>query len=399
MLTGWKIIKLGDIIKHRKGFPFKSSDYQKFGRPIVRVSDFTNDSVDLEKSHYMDESRVSEFQSVELQTNDIVISTVGSGLHHRQSMVGNTIQIPPEANGALLNQNAVILRAKEGIDQEFLCHRLRMKNFQMDLVSKSQGSANQASITLKTIFDYQLLLPPKPQQEKIASILNSIHQKTRLLQTANQVLENIIQSIFKSWFIDFDRQTDYIDSESGEIPKGWKFSTIGKETNNFDSKRIPLSSRERLNRKGSFSYYGATEIIDYIDDYIFDGNYVLIAEDGSVINKDGKPYVQYVSGKFWANNHVHVLKGKNHISTEFLYLFFKQLNILSWITGAVQLKINQTNLNSIPIILPDKEILKKFQELAIPLFRNKIINELAINNLVKTHDYFLPKLMSGEIQV
>lgn len=305
--------------------------------------------------------------------------------------------VRPNFDG-ICSTDIFVVRAKPGTDQSFLYYWMASQEF-IDYASRGSEGTKMPRAKWDFLSRYSKKIPNLDQQKRIGKTLSHLDNKIHLIKNINEILEKISQTIFKSWFINFDGQTEFVDSEFGEIPKGWKFSTIGKETNNFDSKRIPLSSRERLNRKGSFPYYGAAEIIDYIDDYIFDGNYVLIAEDGTVINKDGKPYVQYVLGKFWANNHVHVLKGKNHISTEFLYLFFKQLNILSCITGAVQLKINQTNLNSIPIILPDKEILKKFQELVIPLFRNKIINELAINKLVNTRDSFLPKLLSGEIRV
>ena len=89
----------------------------------------------------------------------------------------------------------------------------------------------------------------------------------------------------------------------------------------FDSQRIPLSSRERFDRKGNFPYYGATGILDYIDSYLFDGEYVLIAEDGTVIDNDGYPIVQIINDKFWVNNHAHILQGTNG---QFAFTFFKE---------------------------------------------------------------------------
>jgi type I restriction enzyme S subunit len=116
---------------------------------------------------------------------------------------------------------------------------------------------------------------------------------------------------------------------------------LGDVINLFDHKRIPLSNRERANRQGPYPYYGAAGILDYVNDYLFDGIYVLIGEDGSVIDEEGHPIVQYVWGKFWVNNHAHVIQGKGYITTEFLMLFLKQLDIKAYVTGAVQPKLNQ----------------------------------------------------------
>lgn len=87
-----------------------------------------------------------------------------------------------------------------------------------------------------------------------------------------------------------------------------------------DSKRVPLNSRDREARKGPYPYYGATSIMDYIDDYLFDGIRVLLGEDGTVIREDGKPVLQYVWGKYWVNNHAHILKAKPGYSTESIYI-------------------------------------------------------------------------------
>ena len=113
----------------------------------------------------------------------------------------------------------------------------------------------------------------------------------------------------------------------------------------FDNKRKPLSAVQRQNMKGPYPYYGAACIFDYIDEYIFDGTYILLGEDGTVVNDDGTPVLQIASGKFWVNNHAHVIKNKeDKIDFYYLYYLLKQSNFASAVTGAVQPKINQKNL-------------------------------------------------------
>ena len=261
------------------------------------------------------------------------------------------------------------------------------------------------------VYELKKKIPDEKEQTAIAKILSDLDSKIELLQKQNKTLEAIAQAIFKHWFVDFEFPNEegepyksaggemVFNEELGkEIPKGWEVGKLGDIIENFDSKRIPLSSREREKRKGKFPYYGATKIMDYVDDYLFDGTYILMAEDGSVTDEGGYPVLQYVWGKFWANNHAHIIKGKG-ISTEFLYVLLLRTNISEYVTGAVQPKLNQTNMNSIKILIPDSLSVKNFDTLIQDMFiKQKSLYE-QIQSLQKIRDTLLPKLMSGEIRV
>ena len=132
------------------------------------------------------------------------------------------------------------------------------------------------------------------------------------------------------------------------------FQKLGNIVVNFDSKRIPISGRERNKRPGKYPYYGATGIMDYIDDYIFDGLYLLIAEDGSVENKKGQPFLQLANGKFWVSNHAHVIRGSTDEDTKYLYYALSAIKIRPYITGSVQAKLSQKNLNRITVYYPER---------------------------------------------
>lgn len=136
----------------------------------------------------------------------------------------------------------------------------------------------------------------------------------------------------------------------------------------FDSKRIPLSSKQREKLNKIYPYYGATSLMDYVDDYLFDGIYLLLGEDGTVIDDSGFPILQYIWGKFWVNNHAHILQGKKGFTVESLYVLLKSTNVSSIVTGAVQLKINQSNLKSFDIYIPTNDELSSFNETVSPLF-------------------------------
>ena len=162
-----------------------------------------------------------------------------------------------------------------------------------------------------------------------------------------------------------------------------------------DSKRVPLNSRDRKVRKGSYPYYGATSIMDYVDDYLFDGIRVLLGEDGTVIREDGKPVLQYVWGKYWVNNHAHILKSKADYSLEAIYIALARTTINHIVTGAVQMKISQKNLNDLELEMPTASSLDYLEDI-FALYRSKAEESKKLGIL---RDALLPKLMSGEIDV
>ena len=151
---------------------------------------------------------------------------------------------------------------------------------------------------------------------------------------------------------------------------------------NFDRKRVPLSSRERAKRQGIYPYYGATSIMDYVDDYLFDGKYILLGEDGTVIDGKGNPILQIAEGKFWCNNHAHILQNTELVTFDYLYYLLKNTNVTSIVTGAVQPKISQTNLNSLEVdIHLDKKIQNKIASILSSIDEKIEINNAINNNL------------------
>ncbi|MCY3924573.1 MAG: restriction endonuclease subunit S [bacterium] len=134
--------------------------------------------------------------------------------------------------------------------------------------------------------------------------------------------------------------------------KGWPSVALGDVVNNFDSRRVPLSRRERATRPGPYPYYGATGVMDYIDNYLFEELHLLVGEDGSVETPTGTPYVQLVDGQFWVNNHAHVLQGSDDDETRFLYYALSASQIRPFVSGSVQAKLTQANLNRVPVPYP-----------------------------------------------
>lgn len=213
----------------------------------------------------------------------------------------------------------------------------------------------------------------------------------RVFGVVNDNLQQQAQALFADTF-------PYTPDD--ELPIGWRKGTVGDIVDIHDSKRIPLSGAQRDKMtKRTYPYYGAASLMDYVDDYIFDGTYLLLGEDGTVVDDVGYPILQYVWGQFWVNNHAHILTGKNGYSVESLMLLFKRTPVKSIVTGAVQPKISQANLRSIPVVIPATEALTEFNALIAPMFDQIRQNTDQNKALAQLRDALLPKLMSGEIDV
>ncbi|MGO2498748.1 MULTISPECIES: restriction endonuclease subunit S [Vibrio] len=140
---------------------------------------------------------------------------------------------------------------------------------------------------------------------------------------------------------------------SNVVPEGWEVSQISKTCEILDSKRIPLNSQERSQRIGDYPYYGANGVQGYIDAYIFEGEHVLLAEDGGNFEQwESRPISYLVNGKFWVNNHAHILKAKGDNLTKFIHFSLVHKNILKHINGGTRSKLNQADMRSIDFLRP-----------------------------------------------
>ena len=137
------------------------------------------------------------------------------------------------------------------------------------------------------------------------------------------------------------------------MTNSWTETTLGEVIELYDHERIPLSTQQRSQRQGEYPYYGASGIIDYIDDYIFDGKFLLISEDGANLVERKTPIAFFASGKFWVNNHAHVVRGIPGVADDyFLMSYIQSANISGYITGTAQPKLSQRNLKAIRLVLP-----------------------------------------------
>jgi len=396
----WKEVKLEDVVDTIS----KRHKFDKDKIILINTSDVLEGKV-LNHEYVQNENLKGQFKK-SFQKNDILYSEI-------RPQNKRFAYVDFQSDDYVASTKLMVLRKKnEMITSNFLYQILKSD----DLINELQVIAESRSgtfpqITYNELSRMKIKLPPLEEQKAIAHILSTLDEKIEVNNQINKTLENMAQAIFKQWFVDFEFPNEdgepykssggeMVESELGLIPKGWEVKELGEIIDIHDSKRIPLSKNEREKREKIYPYYGAASLMDYVDKFIFDGIYVLLGEDGTVVNEDGTPVLQYVWGKFWVNNHAHVLTGRLEDSVNFLYILLKNINIRSAVTGAVQLKINQKNLCSIKIALPkDNTLISKYISTTNHIFHNYRVASEENQVLTKLRGTLLPKLMSGEIRV
>lgn len=137
-----------------------------------------------------------------------------------------------------------------------------------------------------------------------------------------------------------------------KLPDGWVECCIDDVTENHDGTRVPVKLSDRASRQGAYPYYGASGAIDQVDDYLFDGEYLLVAEDGANLLSRSTPIAFSASGKFWVNNHAHVLKERQGVVRDYVRHFLNATDLAPYVTGTAQPKLTQKNLNRLPLKIP-----------------------------------------------
>lgn len=374
----YRTMSIGDIASVQTG-PFGSQlhqkDYVQDGTPIVTVEHLGKRKMTRQNLPCVSDSDRKRLSKYTLEHGDLVFSRVGS--------VDRCSLVSAEEDGWLFSGRCLRVRAnnKDELNSKFLFYFFNQKSIK-DYVRSIAVGATMPSINTRLLSEVPISLPSIAAQYEIADVLSTLDDKIELNEMINNHLEEIAQSI---WF------EQYGNCE----PNG----ALGDIVELFDFKRVPLSGNQRDKMEKIYPYYGAATLMDYVDDYLFDGVYLLLGEDGTVIDDFGFPTLQYVWGKFWVNNHAHVLQGKNGFTVESLYTLLKHTSVTSIVTGAVQPKINQANLKALPVFIPPAHEMAIFNANIEPLFSQIRANHDESIHLIEVRNVLLPKLMSGELSV
>lgn len=355
--------------------------------------------------HYISEDYFKNKMSrYEIKEGDFIVTCDGT--------LGEIFQLKNITEKGIISSSLLrITLNNDIIDDDYFYYLFKIL-IKKELIVQGNNSVLKHLPGLNIIREHPIYLPNLDEQKRVVKILKNIDKKIRNNNNTIDRLEEMARTIFDYWILQFEfpnKENRPYRSSGGEmiyndklqkyIPKGWKITTIDNITKCHDSKRIPLSDKERINKKGNIPYYGATGIMDYINDYIFDGDYILVAEDGSVMNENGNPILQRITGKNWVNNHAHVLEPVKGYSCKLLMMLLKDVSVIKIKTGSIQMKINQENLKKIVVPeIPDKILRKINYQLEI-IDNHQLQLKLENEKLSGLRDFLLPLLMSGKVEV
>ena len=402
--------KLGELIEVTRGASLSGQFYAEKGELIrLTLGNFNMNGGGFKENTsktnlYYTGTVKDEFI---LNKGDIITPLTEQSL----GLLGTTARIP-ESGKYIQSQDVALVKCKEGLLDPNFCYYLISSSVVRQQLSAGAQQTKIRHTSPDKIKDCTAWVPELEVQKRIGRILYDIDEKIALNRQINDNLEAMAKQLYDYWFVQFDfpnEECKPYKSSGGtmvwneklkrEIPQGWIDCNLKDFINLFDSKRVPLSSKDRGERHGIYPYYGATGIMDYVNDYIFDGDYILLAEDGSTSDGKGFPIVQYIWGKNWVNNHAHIILPKNEQYTMFTYQMLRSIPAKQIETGSIQKKISQENLCGYKIALPYSDLMERYENIVSPLWEKRKCCFEEINALTKQREELLPLLMNGQATV
>lgn len=406
---------LGELISVVSGFAFKSQEFSEVGIPVIKIKNIVPPSINIENTKKMAFDSITKYNKWLLNYNDILISMTGSKVDQMSSAVGKVGRVKTHRN-LLMNQRVgkLVVERSNVLDTDFFYFWISRYEVQYILALSSSGSANQANINSKNIYNLEIDLPPLNVQKKNAYALTTIDSKIELNNQIISTLEQIATTLFKHWFVDFEfpdkNGNPYkssggkmIESELGEIPEGWEISSLkniaeiimgqspkGSSYNN-DGMGLPLINGASDFKNGFVNPQKCTtepKKVTQKDDIIFG---VRATIGNSTIVKE----------KYAIGRGAGLARVNENYYQEFLFLLLN--NMFEYFqntgTGSVYINISKKDFEDSTFINPSLEVTKKFHELNTNIFTLIANKRSEIEILEKTRDTLLPKLLSGEIEL
>ena len=278
---------------------------------------------------------------------------------------------------AATNQACAAFSPREDTLPEYLYAFLESQKdkFIKDAVGGAQP--NLSAGYLKTI---EFKLPSLEQQTRITRNLSKIDELLLLRKQQIAKLDELVKARFVEMF-----------GEPMSNPMGWKRVRFDSISENLDSKRVPVTESDR--KDGIYPYYGASGIVDWINDYIFDEDILLVSEDGANLLIRSTPIAFSVSGKSWVNNHAHVVRFHDFATQKFIEVYFSLIDISEYITGTAQPKLNQAKLNAMLFCWPPLALQNQFATFVERVYRQKqtvqqSLEKLELMKKARMQEYF-----------
>ncbi len=272
--------------------------------------------------------------------------------------------------------DAFTVEPQECLIHKYLYHYLKQNQ---QKIFDTQKGAGVPHVHGKDIANFEIPLPPLPIQQEIVRILDSFTSMITNLETELASRQKQYE-YYRNKLLTFDENDGSVE---------WK--TLKEISENCDKQRKPISSSKRVS--GEYPYYGASGIVDYVEGYIFDGDYLLISEDGANLVARSTPIAFSISGKNWVNNHAHVIKFEHRETRRLVEIYLNSIDLSPWITGGAQPKLNQEKLNTIPLPVPPFEKQKEIVS-TLDTFESLITNiKQELEARKKQYEYYREQLL------
>jgi type I restriction enzyme, S subunit len=318
----------------------------------------------------------------------------------------------------------VVLRPKAGVaTAEYVLARLKTDEFLSKGAHAMTGAVGQQRVPKAVIESYPVPIAPFPEQQRISlkltALLADVDACRERLDRVPQILKKFREAVLEAavsgrltekWREANSAPRDLGSTRSNEsddqpfpLPETWHWSRLSAVSSNFDNKRVPIRASDRAKRHGVYPYYGAFGIIDTIDAFLYDGTYLLIAEDGKNLESRDRPIAIMASGRFWVNNHAHVIQAKEGANLEYLchYLNSRALDLLPHLTGIDQVKLTRSALDGLPVPVPPtveaEEVVRRISGLFSLADRMEARYTNAATRIAKLTPSILSKAFRGEL--
>lgn len=344
----WVWVRLGSLLKEIKNGTTIKQDKSGNGFSVTRIESLQNQTIDLMRvGTILETEKIKETDWY--KSGDITLSHINSIEH-----VGKTALITDAMLPLVHGMNLLRLRFFEIYTPDLFQLYSQTYQYKNEIRSRINMAVNQVSINQKQLSSLEIPLPPLSEQQRIVERIEELlakldEAKERLQEVADSFALRKAAILHKAFTGELTKQWR---RENGVSDESWEEKKLSEITENQDSKRIPLSKSQRDNMNRIYDYYGASGIIDKVDDYIFEGKKLLIGEDGANLVTRSKDIAFIADGKYWVNNHAHILDVKDTVLLMYLCNYINNMDLIPYVTGSAQPKLTQAKMNNIKIFLP-----------------------------------------------
>ena len=428
----WKVVPLTDAVIFQEGPGILAKDFQSSGVPLIRLKGVEGDFVSLEGCNFLAPEKVaSKWSHFRLERGDLVISTSAS--------FGRVSEVTEESAGAVPYTGLIRFQPKtKEIDAGFLRAFLGSSAFMQQVEAMASGSVIRhfGPMHLKQM---ALPMPPLGEQRAIGNMAKLFAERLRNQSQTNESLEAMARTLFKAWFVDFEPvrakmegrwqrgqslpglpahlydlfPDRLVESESGEIPEGWRHSTIGEEVAVCGGS-TPSTKEPKFWQGGQHCWVTPKDLSTLkfpvllgTDRKITDAGLARISSGllpvGTVLLSSRAPigYLAIAEVPTAINQGFIAMKCDGILPNTFVLQWCKENMdaIIGNANGSTFQEISKSNFRPIPVVVPPKPVLESYQEISGGLYRQTADNERQSRTLAQLRDTLLPKLISGELRV